>query len=470
MGSKQFFRANLKVGSFVSVNFMAMVRFTLRATPVARLRRVALATCGALVFFIPAVGLALLQLPYDTEYEVIGYSTSAPTDPVARLQRKIDSGDVELQFDARSGYLASLLQHLKIPVASQILVFSDTSFQIDLVSPQTPRAIYFKDDVYVAWPKGGSVLEVSAVDRQLGAVFYTLSQKESNSPRFERQTHLCLRCHDSYSLTGGGVPRYIMGSGFPDQSGQLVSHQGWHLTTDQSPLSQRWGGWYVTGTHGNQVHMGNLIAKDAADAARLDLTAGANLTDLGELMDTSPYLGKHSDIVALMVIEHQVHVQNLITRVNYDTRTALYNQQMLDQEPGRDPDDRSAATLKRIETIAEPLLRAMLFVDEAPLSDPIAGTSGFSAEFVRQGPRDEQGRSLRQLDLTKRLFRYPCSYLIYSEAFDALPDLTKKYIYERLREVLDGQDRSEEFAHLSDADRQAIREILEETQADFPRQ
>jgi len=449
---------------------MAMVGFTLRATRGSRLRRLALATCGALVFLIPAVGLALLQLPYDTEYEVIGYSTSAPNDPVARLQGKIDGGEVELQFDAQSGYLASLLRHLKIPVSSQILVFSDTSFQIDLVSPQTPRAIYFNDDVYVAWPQGGSVVEVSAVDRQLGAVFYTLSQKKSNRPRFERQTHLCLRCHDSYSLTGGGVPRYIMGSGFPDQSGQLVSHQGWHLTTDQSPLSQRWGGWYVTGTHGNQVHMGNLIARDAADAASLDLTGGANLTDLGELIDTSAYLGKHSDIVALMVIEHQVHVQNLITRVNYDTRTALHNQQMPDKDLGRDSDDPSASTLKRIETIAEPLLRAMLFVDEAPLSDPIKGTSGFSAEFVSQGPRDEQGRSLRQLDLNKRLFRYPCSYLIYSEAFDALPDLTKKYIFERLKEVLDGQDRSEEFAHLSDADRHAIREILEETQADFPRQ
>jgi len=216
--------------------------------------------------------------------------------------------------------------------------------------------------------------------------------------------------------------------------------------------------------------MGNLIARDAADAASLDLTGGANLTDLGALMDTSAYLGKHSDIVALMVIEHQVHVQNLITRVNYDTRTALHNQQMPDKDLGRDPDDPSAATLKRIETIAEPLLRAILFVDEAPLSDPIKGTSGFSAEFASQGPRDEQGRSLRQLDLNKRLFRYPCSYLIYSEAFDALPDLTKKYIFERLKEVLDGQDRSDEFAHLSDADRQAIREILEETQADFPRQ
>jgi hypothetical protein len=227
-----------------------------------------------------------------------------------------------------------------------------------------------------------------------------------------------------------------MGSGFADKRGELVSHEGWHLTTDQSPLSQRWGGWYVTGTHGNQVHMGNLMAKDAADAARMDLTRGANLTDLGKLMDTSAYLGKHSDIVALMVIEHQVHVQNLITRVNYDTRTELHNQQMRNKELGRDPDYRSTDTLKRIESIAEPLVRAMLFVDEALLSD-------------------------------ERLFRYPCSYLIYSQAFDALPDLTKRYIYGRLGDVLGGQDKNEEFAHLSEADRRAIREILEETKADF---
>jgi hypothetical protein len=416
-----------------------------------------LATCGALVFLVPAMGLAMLQLRYDTEYEAIGYSTSPPTDPVAQLQQRIDSGEVQLQFDARSGYLASLLQHLKIPVSSQILVFSKTSFQIDLISPQTPRAIYFTDDVYIAWMRGGSVVEISALDPKLGAVFYTLNQVESRRPRFERQMNLCLRCHDSYSLTGGGVPRYILGSGFTDKQGDLVSHEGWHLTTDQTPLSRRWGGWYVTGTHGSQVHMGNLIAKDAVDAARMDLRLGANLTDLGELMDTSTYLGKHSDIVALMVIEHQVHVQNLITRVNYDTRTALHNEQTLNKELGRDQDYRSPTTLKQIESIAEPLVRAMLFVDEAP----------FSEEFVAQGPRDEQGRSLRQLDLTERLFRYPCSYLIYSQAFDTLPELTKKYIYGRLREVLGGQDRNEEFAHLSDADRKAIREILEETKADF---
>ncbi len=445
-----------------------MISFEFRTDRVPWLRRLVLATGGVLVFLIPAVGWAMRQLPYDIEYEAIEYSTSTPTDPVAQLQQKIYGGDVELQFDAESGYLASLLRQLKISVASQMLVFSKTSFQTGLISSQTPRAIYFNDNVYVAWVQNSPVVEISSLDPKLGPVFYTLNQKQSTRPRFKRETYLCLRCHDSYSLTGGGVPRYILGSGFADKSGQLVSHEGWHLTTDQTPLNQRWGGWYVTGTHGDQIHMGNLIPKDAADAARMDLAAGANLTDLDKLIDTTPYLGKYSDIVALMVIEHQVHLQNLITRVNYETRTALYKETMRNRELGHDPDYRSTATLKRIESVAEPLVRAMLFVDETPLSGPIAGTSGFSSEFVSQGPWDGQGRSLRQLDLTERLFRYPLSYLIYSEAFDALPDLAKKYIYRRLWEVLVGQDKSEEFAHLSDGDRLAIREILEETKADFP--
>ncbi len=445
-----------------------MVSFESRTDRV--VRRWVPAACGVLVFLVPVVGWATRQLPYDTEYEAIAYSSSTPTDPVAQLQQKIQAGEMTLQFDARNGYLASLLEQLKISVASQILVFSKTSFQTGLISSHTPRAIYFNDNVYVAWVQNSPVLEIASLDSNLGPVFYTLDQQQSMPPGFNRETHLCLRCHDSYSLTGGGVPRYILGSGFANPSGQLVSHEGWHLTTDQTPLSRRWGGWYVTGTHGDQLHMGNLVPRDAAEAVQLDLAAGANLRDLDNLIDTTPYLGKHSDIVALMVIEHQVHLQNLITRVNYETRTALFRETTRNRELGQDPDSRSAATLKSIESVAEPLVMALLLVDEAPLGGPIAGTSGFASEFVNHGPWDGQGRSLRHLDLTGRLFRYPLSYLIYSQAFDALPDLARKYIYRRLGEVLGGQDKSEAFAHLSDEDRLAIREILEETKTDFPGQ
>ena len=260
------------------------------------LRRWVPVTCGVLVVLIPAVGWAMQQLPYDTEYEVIEYSTATPTDPVARLQQKLNDGDVELQFDGESGYLASLLRQLKISVASQMLVFSKTSFRTSLISSQTPRAIYFNDNVYVAWEQNSPVVEISSFDPRLGPVFYTLNQKLSKRPRFKRETHLCLRCHDSYSLTGGGVPRYILGSGFADKSGRLVSHEGWHLTTDQTPLNQRWGGWYVTGTHGDQVHMGNLIPENAVDAARMDLHTGKGP------------LAQHLELVAVLALPLHVIV------------------------------------------------------------------------------------------------------------------------------------------------------------------
>jgi len=103
----------------------------------------------------------------------------------------------------------------------------------------------------------------------------------------------------------------------------------------------------------------------------------------------------------------------------------------------------------------------------APLDGPVKGTSAFAEEFPKAGPRDAKGRSLRDLDLTDRLFKYPLSYLVYSEAFDALPAATKTYVYERLHAVLDGTDTAPEFAHLTPADRQALSEILSETKKGF---
>jgi hypothetical protein len=390
------------------------------------LRIGACCTVTVLSLFLPlsAEEQPKAHLRYDDEYPAIRYSSTVPTDAVARLQRKIDSGDVRLSFDASTGYLASLLRALDLPVSSQILVFTKTSFQKGLISPQTPRAIYFGDDTYVAWMQHSPAIEISAVDPKLGAVFYTLAQEESPHPKLERQSFLCLQCHDSYSLSGGGVPRHIMGSGIPDTTGRLASHEGWYLTTDETPIENRWGGWYVTGSAPNERHMGNVFVKDASELAALDFASGAT-AELGKLIDTRPYLGTHSDIVALLVIEHQVQVQNLITRVGWDTLTAF----------GKNGD-----TGERIDSIAEPLAQGMTFAHEARLRGPITGTSGFAEDFVARGPRDARGRSLRQLDLQTKLFRYPLSYLIYSESFDALPRSTKAYVYRRVREILGSRD------------------------------
>ncbi len=397
-----------------------------------------------------AAAATVTQLRYEKEYPEIGYASSAPRDAIARLQQRIDTGEAQLKFETPSGYLSSVLRELEIDVDSQILVFSKTSFQKGLIAPETPRAIYFKDDVYVAWVQESPSLEISTMAPELGAVFYTLEQAQNVRPVFERQTFLCLRCHDSYSLTGGGVPRHIMGSGLPDASGRAAYHEGWYLTTDETPIDKRWGGFYVTGTHGSQPHLGNVFVKAGpgpGNAASVDFASGANRTDLSELIDTRPYLGDHSDIVALMVIEHQIHVQNLITRVSWQAR--------------------SASTSKPMHEIAEPLVEAMLFAHEAELEAPIAGSSNFAETFVGKGPRDPKGRSLRELDLATRLFRYPCSYLIYSEAFDALPGDVKTYIYQRFREVLGGEDTGENFVHLSETDRAAILDILAATKTDF---
>jgi len=420
---------------------------------------------------LATIGVVAQQQPHAADHAAIAYATSTPADRIARLQASIDAGAASLEFDPQRGYLPSLLRALEIPVSSQGLVFSRTSLQVDRIAPWTPRAVYFSDDAYVGWVQEGPIMEIATVDPKLGAVFYTLRQEQAARPVFERQGRTCLQCHDSSSTTGG-VPGLIMRSVFPDRYGYVVpSDQG--VTTDRTPLADRWGGWYVTGNLGNQPHMGNIaaplvgheIANPAAYLTKLRAEPSRPVADLSERFDPAPYLTPHSDAVALMVLAHQASIHNLITAATYEARRAEYDDQMAGS--ARVDGAVSEGARVRIETAGERLVRAMLFVKEAPLAQPVSGTSGFAAEFARRGTRDQKGRSLRDLDLTRRLFRYPLSYLIYSESFDAMPAPVRTYVYRRLREVLSGQDDRPEFAHLSPADRDAVREILEETKPEF---
>jgi hypothetical protein len=201
---------------------------------------------------------------------------------------------------------------------------------------------------------------------------------------------------------------------------------------------------------------------------KLDFAAGTNVADLHGRCEVAPYLSPHSDIVALMVLEHQAHLHNLITRANFHTRLALRDEAAMNRALGRPLDERLDSTLSRVKSVGEPLVKYLLFAEEAPLTDRVEGTSAFAAEFSARGPRDRQGRSLRDFDLEKRMFRYPLSYLIYSEAFDSLPDLARDYVYRRLWHILSGEDKTGKFGHLTDADRQAVMAILCETKPDLP--
>lgn len=416
---------------------------------------------GLLVFSSSA---AWAQL--DFESEPINYNTAPLSDRVHQLAKSFASGDTSLEYDDRHGYLRAILDSLDVPVSSQVLVFSKTSFQLRRITSQRPRAVYFNDDVYVGWVQGGDVVEISSADPQQGAIFYTLRQEKSSKPNIVRDRGQCIVCHASSRTSG--VPGHLVRSVFADRSGQPFFGSGTFTTDHRSPFKERWGGWYVTGTHGDLRHMGNVVVTNRDRPEELDVDDGANVTQLTDRVNTEPYLSPHSDIVALMVLEHQTRMHNLITRANFDTRSALHYDEVMNKAMDRPAGHRSESALRRIDSAAEKLVGYMLFADEFQLTDKVKGSSKFAEEFSARGPRDSQGRSLRDFDLSTRLMKYPCSYLIYSKPFGGLPNIVKERVFQRLFDVLTGNEQSKAFEHLSAADRRAILEILRETKGDLP--
>jgi hypothetical protein len=423
---------------------------------------------GLLLTAVPVAAALSAQLDERYDHGTILYSKTAPTDPVARLQKQIDSGEVTLVSDPRRGYLPAILRALNVPVSSQSLVFSRTSLQFTQIAPARPRALYFNDEVYVGHVQGSSLLEFASVDPKLGAVFYTLDEDEKGKPRFQREVYVCLICHDSSAITGG-VPGFMTLTVSPDKEGNASRSASTNAMSDQTPFKERWGGWYVTGTHGDQRHRGNTIYPPGTpNPARMDWSKGANWTTLNGRIDESDYLTPHSDIVALIALTHQTRIHNLITRANYETRLAIEDEEAANGGTLQPGARYSPITVERIRRAVEPLVSGMFFVNEAPLTDTVKGTSGFAADFQKSGIRDRKGRSLKDLDLKSRFLRYPFSYLIYSNAFDALPAAAKNYFSERTGAILSGAAASD-YGHLSAEDRAAILEILQDTKPEIVR-
>lgn len=400
----------------------------------------------------------------EFELPPIEYSQGTPANRVSKFQDDLAQNKESLSRDPQLGYLTALLKGLGIDVDSQMLVFSKTSMQRDRISPRSPRAIYFNDDVYVGYCRNGEVIEIAAADPQLGAVFYTLKQQEEAPPELARQTHSCLQCHGATQTDN--LPGFLVRSLFVAPSGLPILSEGSHRVDHATPIENRWGGWYVSGTHGEQSHLGNFLVRDR-DAPRPWKNAeGLNVADLSDRFATNHYPTPHSDIVSLLAFEHQTFVHNLITKANFTARQALYYQAGLNRALGKPADERLESTTRRIENAGEKLVQGLLLCHEAPLHGPVVGTSGFAERFSQLGPRDQQGRSLRDLDLQTRLLKQPCSYLIYSPAFDGLPPIMKDFVARRLQEVLAGQGGAD-YAHLTAADRTAITEILRETKPDL---
>ena len=403
--------------------------------------------------------------------EPINYRSEDVNDPVARLERQVENGAATLTWEGDGGYLKSVLRLLKVPVESQTLVFSKTSFQYPKISADHPRALYYNDDVYVGKVHDGKAVEIVSFDARQGAIFYLLDEHQVGKPAFQRAELDCTQCHIAAGTRG--IPGVLLRSVYASPSGTLVPGAPTYITDQNSPVAERWGGWYVGGKPQDAaLSMANAAVAESATAVtpgKGDPSA-RQLAPLGQgSYPAGDYLLPGSDAVALLVLAHQTQMHNLITLTNYKTRIALYNlkKQTAEAQAGALPD----ATRRQFERPAEQLLRYLLFADEAPLSglDPQSlVASPFAKQFAARGPRDSQDRSLRDFDLTGRIFRYPCSYLIYSDAFDAVPEPAKSYVYHRLLQILSSQDQSEDFARLSRQDRRAVLEILLQTKPGLP--
>jgi hypothetical protein len=382
------------------------------------------------------------------EDPAIAYTKAPVSNAVADLNARLSDGSVRLRFDGRSGYLQSVLDALNVSADSQLLLFSQTSLQAARIGPANPRALFFNDRAAVGWVRDGDLLEVAAHDATLGTVFYTLEQKPdtpaAGPPQFKR-AFICLGCHVTSDTLG--VPGLLNFSVTESGPGSLMRAVAMDHRT---PLGSRWGSWFVTGATGGAGHRGN-------EAPALDPARRRDLGSVAGLFEPDGYRAATSDIGALLVFSHQTQMVNLLTRIGWEARVA-------GASSAADP-----RVAQMMSGIAAEVVDYMLFVDEAPLAGRVRGAAAFAERFAAGGPRDSKGRSLHELDLTRRLLRYPCSYLIYSPAFDALPPSAKEPIYRRLWEVLSGAEAGERYRRaLSREDRQAILEILRDTKKDLP--
>ena len=396
------------------------------------------------------------------ELAPIKYSDTRATDAMARLEADWKAGRRALPHGAPLEMLRTILKQLEIPEESQVLVHSRTSQQNNLIRYLNPRAVYHSANDYVGYVPGGKV-EVAATDPKLGPVFYILNLNRVDKPGFVVRDNSCLQCHGTSRTEL--VPGLMVRSVFPDLNGHPMLAAGTYLTTHGSSLKERWGGWYVTGSHGNFRHMGNTIAKRRDDgSADFDFEAGANWESLEGKIDVSKYLRPTSDIVSLMVLEHQCKTQNILTKAAMEYRRLVYLQKAIDPDVDVTKPDGMAA--RSAKDSAREIVKAFLFCDEFPLGDGVEGDPAFVDAFENCGVHDEEGKSLRQLRLYERMFKNRCSYLIYSTAFDALPSVVRTRALEKLWSALTGRD--EEFAHLGDGEKVRIVSIVRATVKGLP--
>lgn len=385
-----------------------------------------------------------------------------PDNPRVALTEALDDGLLAGDL-SNNDKLRAMLEVAGVPEASQVLVFSKTSLQLKLIGPSNPRAIYFNDNCYIGYVPGGLIEYGDAdPDPTIGSGMLAVDPRENEEAAFVTDAS-CLSCHEGARTNGR--PGFLIRSIFPDPDGHIITSAGSTNVSHDTPLAKRWGGWYVTGDSGGTHHRGNQVTVEHPNGdAFIDNALGSNINDLSDRFNINRYLQPTSDIVALMVLEHQVQMHNLLTQ----GRSVVYEQyersrslaEYLEEpfEPGKNE------TLQRvIASNASRIVKHLLYCDEVALTEPVSGSELFIDQFRANRREDALGRSLKDFDLQTRMFKYRCSYMVYSQAFEYMPKLLKDAVVAELGSVLRGENDDPAYAHLDASERQAILNILSET-------
>jgi len=393
---------------------------------------------------------------FPWELPPIRYSETSATDPLSKLAADLASGKRKVEGETDLDQLRFILRELRVPEESQVLVFSKTSHQNSLIHPLNPRCLYFSEDAYVGYVPGGSI-EVAIQDPVLGPVFYLINSNKSGAGIvIERDINNCIQCHGTGRTEH--VPGLLVRSVFPDEKGHPLFALGSGDINHESPISERWGGYYVTG--GTSLpHFGNRTYIENEEP----LPQIHHREDLRDILSTERYLRPTSDIVALMVLEHQCHMHNLLTAASVQYRRSAYMTRAFD--PAANPDKGSAGRIA--ESAADKIVACIFFENEADPGEDLTGDEDFQTAFTARFPKSKSGDSLADFRLHGRIFKFPCSYMIYSAAFDGLPVTVKRLVVEKMREAIDGNGPQGE--RLQASTRKKIQTILTETWPEWTR-
>lgn len=413
------------------------------------------ASITTFAIFLLSFGFVTAQTTPDYDLPPVSYSKAKDDNTITRLQAAMDEQKFTFPDSGARDILKALLDELKIPVSSQVIVFSKTSLQRDMITPTHPRAIYFNEDYYVGYVPGG-LIEIVACDDPTGMMFYSFDPNKKPKDRKFVRNQECMTCHANHNTMD--VPGLLVRSVYTEKTGETVLPWGSFLTTPASPMSERWGGWYVTGTHGNSLHMGNkFVIRSETDRLSYHKKHGQNVSDLAQYFDTDKHLTDTSDILALMLMEHQIQVHNTLSssKMSYLRRVHL-----MKAINGEEFDVDSPAVRKIVGEHADKILKALMFAEAINLpADGVDGSDDFEEAFAGAGVSHD-GHSLRDLRLQKRIFKYRCSYMIRCKSFEMLPSSIKKEVLERLHKLVTGKANYPGILELSSREKERIHEIL----------